>query len=589
MSTESRKTIRINVPVLARVEGEGALEIRINEGKITRLKLRIYEPPRFFEKLLQGRSYQELIDTVARICGICPVAYQMSALHAIESIFRTQTTPWIRQLRRLFYCGEWIQSHALHIHMLAAPDFLGCKSIIELAQKEDKAVRRGLRLQALGNALITLLGGRSVHPVGAKVGGFYHAPSDQQVTKLIPQLEQGWRDSEALILWINTLNVPDDAQRFTSVAMRHPEEYPLNEGRIVSDQGLDISIDEYSQHFKEHQVPHSTALHSLLDGKPYLLGPLARLNINQDRLSDEVLAPLAKTRFHFPSRNMFHSIVARAVEIRFAIGEALNILRAYQLPEQACVEITPQAGVGFGCSEAPRGLLWHRYQVDQKGETLNAIIVPPTSQNQARIEQDIACSLEKYGLGRSEDELRLQAERVIRNYDPCISCATHFLTLNLERDKQPALKIEPPLNREAEVLLLAIGSPFGSDTLAWQVVKKLKKQPNLQIAYSNNPLSQLTQLIKSAKQVVILDALVSQHPFGQLVTLTPEQPLTRHSSHALSTHELIALFNQLKEGDDPCHLIGISIGDGHQSASDKQLTEMSKRLQQMLETALTLH
>ncbi len=584
MSTENSKTIRINVPVLARVEGEGALEILIKGGRITRLKLRIYEPPRFFEKLLQGRSYQELIDTVARICGICPVAYQMSAIHAIESIFHTPTTPWIRQLRRVFYCGEWIQSHALHIHMLAAPDFLGCKSIIELAQKEPEAAQRGLRLQALGNSLITLLGGRSVHPVGAKVGGFYHAPSQQQVAKLIPQLEQGWRDSEALILWLDTLTLPDDEQTFTSVAMRHPEEYPLNEGRIVSDGGLDISIDEYPQHFKEHQVPHSTALHSLFEGKPYLLGPLARLNINQDRLSDEVLAPLAHSQFHFPSRNMYHSIAARAVEIRFAIGEALNILQNYPLPEQPCVEITPQAGSGFGCSEAPRGLLWHHYTVDEKGDILKATIVPPTSQNQARIEQDIACSLEKYGLERSEDELRFQAERVVRNYDPCISCATHFLTLKLERDQQPSLKPELPPESGAEILLLAIGSPFGSDTLAWQVAQQLPKQPNLQIAYSNSPLTQLTPLLESAKQVVLLDALISKHPFGQLITLLPEQLLnqTHYSSHALSAMELLALFNQLKKGDEQCHLIGISVGDGSHSPSDQQLATIGQRLQQML-------
>ncbi len=584
MSTESSKTIRINVPVLARVEGEGALEIDIKEGKISRLKLRIYEPPRFFEKLLRGRSYQALIDTVARICGICPVAYQMSAIHAIESIFRAQTTPWIRQLRRLFYCGEWIQSHALHIHMLAAPDFLGCKSIIELAQKEDEAVHRGLRLQALGNALITLLGGRSVHPVGAKVGGFYHAPSPQQVAKLIPQLEQGWRDSEALILWLDTLTLPDDEQAFVSVAMRHPEEYPLNEGRIVSDEGLNISIDEYPQHFKEHQVPHSTALHSLLDGKPYLLGPLARLNINQDRLSDEVLAPLAQTKFLFPSRNMYHSIVARAVEIRLAIGEALDTLQNYRQPEQPSVEVTPQEGIGCGCSEAPRGLLWHRYQVDQKGGILNTIIVPPTSQNQARIEQDIACSLEKYGLERSEDELRFQAERVVRNYDPCISCATHFLTLKLERDQQPGLTTEPPLNSKAERLLLAIGSPFGSDSIAWQVARQLPKQPRLQVAYSNSPLTQLTPLLERARQVILLDALISQQPFGQLLTLNPDSLTEKlaHSSHALSAIELVALFNQLKKGEEPCHLIGISIGDGSQLPSDEQLTDISKRLQQLL-------
>ncbi len=581
----SDKSIKINVPVLARVEGEGALEFSIQDGKITHLKLRIYEPPRYFEKFLEGRSYQDLADTVARICGICPVAYQMSAVHAIESIFHTQTTPWIRALRRVFYCGEWIQSHALHIHMLAAPDFLGCQSIIELAQKEDEAVRRGLRLQALGNELITLLGGRSVHPVGAKVGGFYHAPSTRQVAKLIPQLEQGWLDSEALILWLDTLELPDDVQSFTCVAMRHPDEYPLNEGRIVSDSGLDTSIDEYLQHFKEHQAPHSTALHSLLDGEPYLLGPLARLNLNQDRLSDEVLAPLAQTQYHFPSHNMYHSIVARAVEIRFAIGEALNILRKYQPPEQPSVEVTPQAGIGFGCSEAPRGLLWHRYEVDSQGEIVNAIIVPPTSQNQARIEQNIAHSLEKYGLERSESELRFYAERVVRNYDPCISCATHFLTLTVQRSEQESIS---PLESKTGILLLAIGSPFGSDSVAWQVAEQLQKCSNIQIIYSNNPLAQLKPLLETSKQVVLLDALISEHPIGQLIPITLEQQPVQHpqSSHSLTTRELLALLQTLKKEDKKTYqLLGISVGNGTQPITKKQIAAAGEQLQQVLKNA----
>lgn len=581
----SDKSIKINVPVLARVEGEGALELSIQDGKITHLKLRIYEPPRYFEKFLERRSYQDLADTVARICGICPVAYQMSAVHAIESIFHTQTTAWIRALRRVFYCGEWIQSHALHIHMLAAPDFLGCQSIIELAQKEDEAVRRGLRLQALGNELITLLGGRSVHPVGAKVGGFYHAPNSQQVAKLIPQLEQGWLDSEALILWLDTLELPNDTQPFTCVAMRHPDEYPMNEGRIVSDSGLDISIDEYQQHFKEHHAPHSTALHSLLEGEPYLLGPLARLNLNQDRLSDEVLAPLAQTQYHFPSHNMYHSMVARAVEIRFAIGEALKILRKYQPPEQPSVEITPQAGIGFGCSEAPRGLLWHRYEVDSQGEIVNAIIVPPTSQNQARIEQDIARSLEKYGLDHSESELRFYAERVVRNYDPCISCATHFLTLTVQRSKQESIS---PLESKTGILLLAIGSPFGSDSVAWQVAEQLQKQNNIQIIYSSNPLVQLKPLLETSKQVILLDALISEQPIGQLIPITLEQQPVQHpqSSHSLTTRELLALLQTLKKEGQTCQLIGISVGDGDQPITQKQIAVVGEQLKLIIEKGL---
>lgn len=566
------KTINITVPILARVEGEGALEFSICEGKVTNLKLRIYEPPRYFEKFLEGRSYQDLADTVARICGICPVAYQMSAVQAIESIFQSNITPWTRAMRRVFYCGEWIQSHALHIHMLAAPDFLGCQSIIELAQKEDEAVRRGLRLQALGNDLICLLGGRSVHPVGAKVGGFYQAPSQQKVTELLPKLEQGWLDSEQLILWLNRLELPDDPQSFTSVAMRHPDEYPINEGRIVSDQGLDIDISEYQQHFKEHHVAHSTALHSLLDDQPYLLGPLARLNLNHDKLSAEVLAPLDQTSYRFPSNNMYHSIIARAVEIRFAIGEALSVLRDYQTPTQASIKITPQAGSGYSCTEAPRGLLWHRYSVDKQGEILNAIIIPPTSQNQARIEQDVARSLENYGLDHDDEKIRFYAERVVRNYDPCISCATHFLNLSIEREgNHTTAATSQPLKHDS--LLIAIGSPFGADNAAWQVAQQLEKTSDLNIIYSNQPIVQLKPLLESTKQLIILDATISKQPAGSLLNIKAEQLQTavRFSSHALSTVDLLNLLEEIKFEKKQIQLLGISINECNQSLTQQQV------------------
>jgi len=353
----SKRTININVPVLARVEGEGALELKIRDQHIDELRLRIYEPPRYFEKFLEGRNYYDIPDAVARICGICPVAYQMSAVHAIESIFRIETSPWTRAMRRVMYCGEWLQSHSLHIHMLAAPDFLGFNSIIEMAEQHAAEVRRGLMLQTLGNDLIALFGGRSVHPVGVRTGGFYKAPSTESVQKMLARLQAALPDTEALVGWTASLDLPDDEQDFVCVALRHENEYPLNEGRIVSDHGLDISIDEYEAHFKESQVPHSTALHSLLHDRPYLLGPLARINLNRDKLPTTTRSVMESTGISFPSRNMFHSIVARAVEIHSVIVEAIHQLENYAEPQNTDVEIAPAAGTGFGCTEAPRGLL----------------------------------------------------------------------------------------------------------------------------------------------------------------------------------------------------------------------------------------
>ncbi|MCL9684938.1 Ni/Fe hydrogenase subunit alpha [Legionella maioricensis] len=428
------KNISINVPILARVEGEGALELHIRDSAIKTLKLKIYEPPRLFEKFLEGRSYTDVLDFVARICGICPVAYQMSATQAIEHCFGIQPSPWVRTMRRLFYCGEWLESHSMHIHFLALPDFLGFKSVPEMAKDYPLEVRRGMRLQAFGNDLIKLLGARSVHPVGACVGGFYKAPNDADTNRLLEKAKDLIEDCEALIRWLSGLSLPDNSHEFTSVSLYHPTEYPLNEGRLVSDRGLNISIDEFDAYFKEHQVPYSNALHCLLQNKPYLVGPLARVNNCFGHLPTPIHLLLQSLKINFPSANMYSSIIARAVEIYYCVLESIRILEQYKIVDKPHPEVTPQTGIGIGCTEAPRGMLWQRYEFDEKGQVTSARIVPPTSQNQARIEEDLRISLSHFGLDKAEDSLRLCSEMIIRNYDPCISCSTHFLNIKVNRE-----------------------------------------------------------------------------------------------------------------------------------------------------------
>jgi coenzyme F420-reducing hydrogenase alpha subunit len=425
--------ITINVPVMARVEGEGALELTIRNKRIEALRLRIFEPPRFFEKLLEGRDCAELPDLVARICGICPVAYQMTAVQAVEAILGVEPDPWVRDMRRVMYCGEWLQSHALHIHLLAAPDFLGYEHAFAMAAEHPEIVRRGLRLQALGNRIMALFGARSVHPVGVCIGGFHHAPAVADIAALRAALGEALADAEALLAWTGTLTLPAETQSFISVALRDTDGYPIERGRIASDNGIDIGSDAFQVNFHEHQVPHSTALHSTLDGEPYLVGPLARLNLNRERLPAAVRVALDATGVRFPSANPFHGIVARAAEILYALHESLRLLADYRLPESPHAAWTPRAGVGYGATEAPRGLLWHRYQLDEAGHVAHAIIVPPTSQNQARIEADLRIALTAFGLDRPAEALRAHGERVIRNYDPCISCSTHFLKLKVDR------------------------------------------------------------------------------------------------------------------------------------------------------------
>ncbi|MCS6897680.1 MAG: Ni/Fe hydrogenase subunit alpha [Nitrospira sp.] len=429
----ARQTRTISIGAIARVEGEGALRVTVRHDTVQDVELTIFEPPRFFEAFLQGRRYDEVPDIVARICGICPVAYQMSAVHAIERIFGMRVDGPLRDLRRLLYCGEWIESHALHVYLLQAPDFLGYESGIAMAKDHAATVSRGLRLKKAGNALMTLLGGRSVHPVSVKVGGFSRVPSRRELDGLKDELL--WARDAAIetIHWVARFDHPQLLPAYTFVALRHGEEYPFNEGRIVSSNGLEVSADEFERHFKEHQVPYSNALHCTLNGSSYLVGPLARINMNHDRLPPSVIQVLAETGLSLPLRNPFHGIVARSLEILYALEESLRLIEGYDPPPAPALPVTVRAGVGAACTEAPRGILYHRYRVDGEGIIREAKIIPPTSQNQGRIEEDLRLWIPQL-LDRSNAEISLACEKVIRCYDPCISCATHFLKLDLVRD-----------------------------------------------------------------------------------------------------------------------------------------------------------
>ncbi|WP_455379681.1 Ni/Fe hydrogenase subunit alpha, partial [Petrachloros mirabilis] len=376
------------------------------------------------------RHYSEVADIVARICGICPVAYQMSAVHALEQAFDIQVSREIRDLRRLIYCAEWIESHALHVHMLHAPDFLGYQSGIEMAKDHRGSVERGLRLKKTGNRLLALLGGRSVHPVSVKVGGFSRVPKRNELTNLTDELLWARDAAVETVRWVASFEKPDFRQDYTFVALAPENEYPFNEGPIQSSRGLSIAACDFEQHFIEQQVPHSTALHSTLQGASYLAGPSARLHLNQERLSPLAKQALNDTRVGLSILNPFNAIVARAVEILFAIEESLRLIHVYDPPREPAVPVTPRSGVGMACTEAPRGLLYHRYAVDGDGLIREAKIVPPTSQNQRRIEDDLRAFIPRV-LGMSTDEAGLACERVIRCYDPCISCATHFLRLEI--------------------------------------------------------------------------------------------------------------------------------------------------------------
>jgi sulfhydrogenase subunit alpha len=428
----ARRTIKVDY--IARVEGESSLDLEIRDGKIDQVRLGIFEPPRFFEALLRGRGFGEALDIVARICGICPIAYQMSGVYAIEDALGIEVDPAIHALRRLLYCGEWIESHALHVVMLHAPDFLGYSDAVAMARDRPEAVQRGLALKKAGNELLRLLGGREIHPVNVRVGGFYRVPRSRgEFAPVTESLKRAQDLAIATLRWAAAFPFPDFTRDYEFVALRHSGEYPMNAGRVVSSAGLDIAAADYESEFLERQVPHSTALHSTLKQRgAYLVGPMARYALNRDRLPAELRSLADEAGLGRACRNPFRSILVRAVEIVFACGEALRLIAGYEPPARPFAPTEPRAGVGYACTEAPRGILYHRYRLDAEGTILDARLVPPTAQNQDVIEEDLR-QVAAGALDLSEAALKNRCEQGIRNHDPCISCAAHFLTLRVNR------------------------------------------------------------------------------------------------------------------------------------------------------------
>jgi len=421
----------IKVDYLARVEGEGALQVKLRGNRVEDVRLKIFEPPRMFEGFLRGRRYTEAPDITARICGICPVAYQMSAVHAMERILGIAIHPQVRALRRLFYCGEWIESHVLHIYMLHAPDFLGYPDAIKMAADHKDAVERALRLKRIGNRLVALLGGREIHPVSACVGGFHRVPAKAELRALEDDLKWALDAAIATAKLVAGFEFPDFEQDYEFASLSHPGEYPFNEGRFVTSDGIDIDVSEFEDNFIEQHVKHSNALQAQKRrGGSYLVGPLARYNLNFGKLPGVARQVALECGIEPPCRNQFRSIVVRAVETIFACDEALRIIAEYERPPEPFASAPVRPGAGHAITEAPRGSLYHRYEIDAAGLIKSARIVPPTSQNQKRAEEDLWALIPGI-ISKPQHEITHICEQAVRNYDPCISCATHFLKLNV--------------------------------------------------------------------------------------------------------------------------------------------------------------
>lgn len=423
----------IKVDYLARVEGEGALKLIIRNGKVEEAKLSIFEAPRFYEALLRGRDAAETPDITARICGICPVAYQLSAVAAVENAAAIDVPQPIKDLRRLLMCGEWISSHILHIYMLHAPDFLNYPDAMEMARDHGDIVRRGLELKKVGNAIMSLIGGREIHPVNVRVGGFYRVPTRKELHSLTERLIWACEAAEETVRWTASLPFPDYSRTYEYVALRTTSGYPLEPGLLQSSTGLNITPESYEEHFIEEQRPNSTALYSKAStGQAYFVGPMARFALSRDQLNPHAAKAAKQSGLLAGCENPFMSIVVRSIEVLHACEEALAIVRAYEPPDQPFEKVEAQNATGFGIIEAPRGLLYQRYRIGKDGMIEDVKIVPPTAQNQAIIEEDLK-NVATQSQHLSDSDLQWRCEQTIRNYDPCISCAAHFLTLEVER------------------------------------------------------------------------------------------------------------------------------------------------------------
>jgi len=414
---------------LARVEGEGGFTVRIENGRITGLNVRIFEAPRFFESFLEGRPFDDVPDFTARICGICPVAYQMTSVHAIERIFGIETSLPVRQLRRLMYCGEWIESHALHVYLLHGPDFYGLESAFAGKRYLDIA-KKGMRLKQLGNDILTVLGGRPVHPVSVRVGGFYRVPERKTLADRLSEIERCYEESLEGIKWAASLPFDDRPRDTEFVSLGHPAEYPFNEGDIISSRGLRMSAEDFLGVLQEYQTEHSTALYSGIKRgsalSPYVLGPASRLNLNHEKLPLEITGVMKDAGVTVPIRNNQMSIIARSVEIAYSFYEAMRIIREYEAPDRPYVEFEPRAGTAVWATEAPRGTLIHRYELDERGFVRGCSILPPTSQNLSHMEKDIYTFVEA-NIDKPSDFIRKETEKIMRAYDPCISCSVHVV------------------------------------------------------------------------------------------------------------------------------------------------------------------
>ena len=427
------KTVNISVNHVTRVEGHGNIRLRASDGKIEHVEWQVPEAPRFFEAMVRGRSFEDIQTIVSRICGICSVTHSMAAIKGIEDAMGIEVSEQTEKLRILCHYGEQVESHILHVGYLVAPDLLGQNSVIPLVESHPHVVKTVIRLHRLGNTWMEIIGGRMTHPITLKPGGFTVIPSEEKLLELKKAIEDAIPDVKILIEVV--LSLADKFPAFDRdteyIALKHPDYYTFYHGDIAStDTDEQVPVQEFERVVNEYVLPQSTAKWCKWHRDSYAVGALARFNLNAEQL----LPMAAETAKQFGLKkgacNPYLNNVAQVVECVQVAEHGLQLIDELLTnglkPEP--VKVEPRAGEGVGCVEAPRGILFHRYAFDEKGLCTKANICIPTGQNHANIQKDFEAFAPQI-IDRDQDEIRLLLEMLVRSYDPCISCSTHFLNV----------------------------------------------------------------------------------------------------------------------------------------------------------------
>lgn len=421
--------VKINIHDVTRVEGHGDIIVDVQSGEIKELKLAITESPRFFEAFLLGRKWYEAVHITCRICGICSVGHTCASLQAMENALGVEISEQTRLLRQLVFAGETLESHYLHVFYLVAPDLLGVPSVLPLVQTHPDVVKMALRLKRLANDICCTVAGRHIHPCSMLVKGFPKVPRAEDLLALKQRLQDSVADLHTAVELLQTLSLPQFERDMEFVALHHPEEYAFYRGTVIrSTKTGDTPIPEYKRQVQEFVVPHSHAKHVTSPVGPYMVGALARFNVNYEQLRPEAKEVAAALGLQPICYNPFMNSIAQVVECVQATYDAIEYIdRLVDMglqEEDLTVEV--KAGRGVGAAEVPRGTLYHDYTVDDEGTIVDCNLIIPTGQNLNNIEHDMRALVPQI-LDKPQEEIALTLEMLVRAYDPCISCATHLL------------------------------------------------------------------------------------------------------------------------------------------------------------------